>query len=163
MTRIQHSQNTSSTQERYALRVTSRLSGGAQALPYDIAERLRAAREQALDQRRQVLAHTARKLQTAAVVNGSGGAATLTLGSGDYQPGWMHRIASALPVIALLAGLIAINWVQNELRADEVAEVDAAILTDDLPPAAYTDPGFAQFLKMGRTSVDEQASPAQQQ
>ena len=34
-------------------------------------------------------------------------------------------------------------------KNDEVAEVDAAILTDDLPPSAYTDPGFAQFLKSG--------------
>jgi hypothetical protein len=29
----------------------------------------------------------------------------------------------------------------------EVAEVDAALLADDLPPAAYSDPGFVQFLK----------------
>ena len=156
MTRIQHHQSTSAP-ERYALRLTARLSGGAQALPYDIAERLRAAREQALDLRKQAQVRTAYSLQAA-----GGGSAALTLG-GDEEPGWLHRIASALPVIALLAGLIAINLVQNELRADEVAEVDAAILTDDLPPAAYTDPGFAQFLKLGRTSVNDQAEPPQQQ
>ena len=34
-------------------------------------------------------------------------------------------------------------------QTSEVAEVDAAILTDDLPPAAYADPGFTQFLKSG--------------
>jgi hypothetical protein len=39
--------------------------------------------------------------------------------------------------------------VQNEHRAHEVAEVDAALLTDDLPPSAYADPGFIQFLKAG--------------
>ena len=27
------------------------------------------------------------------------------------------------------------------------AEVDAALLADDLPPEAYTDPGFGEFLK----------------
>ena len=32
----------------------------------------------------------------------------------------------------------------------EVAEVDAALLTDDLPPAAFSDPGFVQFLKTTR-------------
>ena len=32
-------------------------------------------------------------------------------------------------------------------RLNEVAEVDAALLTDDLPPEAYADPGFMQFLK----------------
>jgi hypothetical protein len=60
-----------------------------------------------------------------------------------------NRIASALPLIALAAGLILIHAVQNEWRASEVAEVDAALLTDDLPPSAYADPGFAQFLKSG--------------
>jgi hypothetical protein len=28
-----------------------------------------------------------------------------------------------------------------------LAEVDSALLIDDLPPAAYADPGFLQFLK----------------
>jgi hypothetical protein len=32
-------------------------------------------------------------------------------------------------------------------RANELAEVDSALLIDDLPPAAYADPGFLQFLK----------------
>ena len=53
----------------------------------------------------------------------------------------------AIPLIALLVGLIAITMVQNDNRAREVAEIDAALLTDDLPPSAYTDPGFVQFLK----------------
>jgi len=42
---------------------------------------------------------------------------------------------------------MAISVIQEERRTDELAEVDSALLTDDLPPAAYTDPGFAQFLK----------------
>jgi hypothetical protein len=33
------------------------------------------------------------------------------------------------------------------LRASEIAAVDAELLTDELPPAAYTDPGFLQFLR----------------
>ena len=52
--------------------------------------------------------------------------------------------------MVLAGGLIVINSVQNDRRASEVAEVDAALLTDDLPPSAYADPGFAQFLKAGR-------------
>jgi hypothetical protein len=38
---------------------------------------------------------------------------------------------------------------QSDRRATELAEVDAALLTDELPPAAYADPGFLQFLKTG--------------
>ena len=57
--------------------------------------------------------------------------------------------AVPFPLVVLAAGLIVINTVQNERRASEVAEVDAALLTDDLPPSAYADPGFGQFLKYG--------------
>ena len=50
-------------------------------------------------------------------------------------------------------GLIAINVIQDDNRASELAEIDAALLTDDLPPSAYADPGFSQFLKI--SSVQE--------
>jgi hypothetical protein len=52
--------------------------------------------------------------------------------------------------LALIAGLISINLIQNDNRANDLAEVDAALLTDDLPTAAFTDPGFAQFLKINK-------------
>jgi Protein of unknown function (DUF3619) len=82
----------------------------------------------------------------------SGGSASMALSGsmGDDEPGMWNRIASFLPLIALVVGLIAINAIQNERRANEVAEVDTALLTDDLPPSAYTDPGFVQFLKSRR-------------
>ena len=57
---------------------------------------------------------------------------------------------AALPLVALVAGLVLIHTILNDIRASDVAEVDAALLTDDLPPAAYADPGFVQFLKAGR-------------
>jgi hypothetical protein len=55
------------------------------------------------------------------------------------------------PIALLLVGLFTINMVLDEYRAKEVAEVDAALLTDDLPPTAYTDPGFVHFLKLPAT------------
>ena len=54
---------------------------------------------------------------------------------------------SAVPLLALVVGLVVINTAQDERSANDVAEVDSALLTDDLPPAAYADPGFVQFLK----------------
>jgi hypothetical protein len=36
---------------------------------------------------------------------------------------------------------------QNEYRTNEIASLDAELLIDDLPPDAYTDPGFLVFLK----------------
>ncbi len=126
-------------QDRFGQRVAARLTLGAAELPYSVSERLRAARVQAIARRKPA------NVRTASSVLASSGAASLTLG-GEGQT-WWNRIASALPLIVLAGGLILINSVQNDRRASEVAEVDAALLTDDLPPAAYADPGFVQFLK----------------
>ena len=138
-----YQQSPQTQQALYAARVTRRLSTGTDDLPYDITERLRAARMQALAKRK-VLA-----VQTTAVVS-SASASTLVLGGGNGRRsgfGWWQPMASALPLIALVAGLVAINIIQDDDRTSELAEVDAALLTDDLPPDAYADPGFVQFLK----------------
>ena len=60
-------------------------------------------------------------------------------------------LASAVPLLLLLAGLMTIQGVQQDNLTAEIAATDAALLTDELPPDAYTDPGFAQFLKKGLT------------
>jgi hypothetical protein len=134
-------QSTSARVDDYGLRVAARLSAGTAELPYDISERLRAARMQAVARR---------KVEPVATVQSTrGGAAVL----GEEHLGWWGRIASALPLLALAFGLVFIHVQQNEQRATEVAEIDAALLTDDLPPAAYADPGFVQFLKAGRESA----------
>lgn len=128
-------------QDRYGLLVAARLSAGAAELPHDISERLRVARSQALAKRKVYRPVVAGSLLL------SGGAAVL--GSGDEGLGLWGRIASALPLLALAIGLVAINAIQNENSARELAAVDAALLVDDLPPAAYADSGFVQFIKIG--------------
>ena len=130
-------------QDRFALKTVSYLSTGAADLPRDISERLRAARAQAVSKRKIV------KVQTASNAVNMGGSTALSWGSSDGL-GWWGRIGSVMPLVALVVGLLTINSVQNDNRAQEVAEVDAALLTDDLPPAAYSDPGFVQFLKTDR-------------
>ena len=120
-------------QDRYGLKVAARLSEGAVDLPNDISERLRAARVQALSKRKIV------KVRTAPTV----------LTFGDEGLSWWRSIAFALLLIVLVSSLIAIHVLRNEDFTKELAEVDAALLTDDLPPAAYADPGFVEFLKSG--------------
>jgi hypothetical protein len=124
--------------DRFGRAVAARLSAGTDELSYEVRERLRAARTRALEARRQAEVH-------APVLIGRGGAATL----GERLSLW-NRIGSVLPLLALVAGLVLIHTSQSDRRASEIAEVDAALLTDDLPPAAYADPGFVQFLKSGR-------------
>jgi len=130
-------------QDRFGLKTASYLSAGAADLPYNISERLRAARVQAISKRKIA------KVETSASVVNSGGSAALTWGSDDGLS-WWARIGSVVPLIALVVGLLAINSIQNDKRAQEVAEVDVALLTDELPPAAFADPGFVQFLKATR-------------
>jgi hypothetical protein len=44
-------------------------------------------------------------------------------------------------------GFVAIQDTLMEHQIQAAAEVDAALLSDDLPPQAYADPGFAEFLR----------------
>lgn len=119
---------------QFGRRVAARLSSGTEVLPHDIGERLRVARAQALARRKL-------PVSAAPVVVASGGG-TATLASI-----WWTRLGAVVPLVALVAGLISISVWQEDQRTSELAELDSALLTDALPPAAYTDPGFAQFLK----------------
>jgi hypothetical protein len=131
-----------SYQDQFGRKLVARLSDSTQDLPNDISERLKAARMQALSKRKIV------KLQTAPAVNTSGGAATLT--GGDSGSSIWTRLGSFVPLLALVAGLLTIAVVQEQRRANELAEVDVELLADDLPPAAYIDPGFVHFLVTNR-------------
>jgi hypothetical protein len=121
---------------RFAARVAAGLSERAADLPPDVSERLRFAREKALAQ-----ARTTRRLAESPVAV-SGGAAAF--GGG---PAWWQRVASVLPLIVLVAGLLLIQERMAFEQVEAAAEIDAVLLADDLPPEAYTDPGFGEFLK----------------
>ena len=131
-----------SYQDRLGRNIAARLSDTTQDLPNDISERLKAARMQALAKRNVV------KMQTATSVNVQGG--TATLNAGGFDGGLWSRLGAVIPLLALVAGLLTIAVVQEQQRTNEIADVDAELLTDELPPAAYTDPGFAHFLSINR-------------
>jgi hypothetical protein len=132
-------------QSRFGLRVAARLNEGTLDLPHNVTERLRVAREQALERTR-----LARKSVAAGgtQVVGRGGSATLGL-AGPQSQRWF-KLASALPVIALVAGFLLVEHVHQKSQIAAAAEIDTALLSDDVPPAAYSDPGFLEFLKAPR-------------
>lgn len=133
---------------RFGRRVAAALSEQQARQPrHDIDERLRFAREQALARSRE-----ARRLNVAPALAVSGaGAAALVAGSGsdDGAPWWL-RLSSLLPLAVLLAGLLLIDHHYTRSQIEAAAEVDAALLSDDLPPEAYSDPGFVEYLKSAR-------------
>jgi Protein of unknown function (DUF3619) len=122
---------------RFGLQVAARLTQRSMELSPDITERLRFAREKALAQ-----ACTRPAAQTASMGITRAGAALLGGGSG-----WWIKLASILPAVLLVLGLMWIQQWQDRMHTSAAAEVDAALLADDLPPTAYKDPGFAEFLK----------------
>ena len=133
-------------QSRFALRVAGRLSQSADELPHDITERLKAAREQALERSR-----LARRAEASAgvQVTGNGSSASLALGGGPRSERWL-KLASLVPLAALVAGFLLIDHLRVKSQIRAAADIDTALLADDLPLAAYSDPGFVEFLKAPR-------------
>ncbi len=133
----------SAIESRLAVRLAGSLSARAEFLPHDVTERLRFARERALTHARQA-SQAAPASTTTVVVSGQ---ATLALGS--FVP-WWQRAAAVLPLVLLVAGFLLIErWTVRE-QVLAAAEIDAQLLSDDLPPDAYNDPGFAEFLRTPR-------------
>lgn len=136
---------------RFALRVASALSEQADAAPHDISERLRVAREQALQRARAAAPAVAAASAPARIVASGGRSGTAALGGGDGSPGWWFRLAAAIPMIVLALGLVLIDRIHEREQTTAAADIDSALLSDDLPPAAYSDPGFVQYLKTADT------------
>jgi hypothetical protein len=135
--------NVEALQARVALRVTAALSEyQALSVSPDVDARLRFAREQALAAARRVPTTSA---IAPAAIGMSGGSAVLG-GVPDATPWWL-RLGSLLPLAVLLAGLMLIDHHYTRSQIEAAVEVDAAILTDELPPEAYRDRGFVEFLK----------------
>jgi Protein of unknown function (DUF3619) len=105
-----------------------------QGAPLDasILAKLRAAREAALARQ---------KPESAQGVSWMGG----ILGRLGGMSGLSLRLI--VPVLALAIGLAAVYTWEQRQRAAEVEELDALVLTGDLPIDAYLDRGFEAWLK----------------
>lgn len=96
-----------------------------------VAERLRAARNAALERRK---------------IESGAGAAFADNVLGRVRAGGLS-LRVIVPVIALgIAFAMTYSWGQKQ-RAAEVEELDALLLTGDLPIDAYLDRGFEAWLK----------------
>jgi hypothetical protein len=122
---------------KFANKIRQALTEGVRTGVSDrVAERLRAAREQALARRkveREPALAWARST-AAGVIGGFGGVGGFSL-------------RALLPTALLVAGLISIYSWQQDQRAADAEELDAQLLTDDLPIDAYLDRGFETWLK----------------
>lgn len=112
---------------------------------HDLSERLRVARLNATQLHNKTWKTTAQSIQV--VKTQANGTLSLQGGPSEGLTPWF-KFASALPLIALVAGLFFISEYTDENRAQQLAPLDVAILTDALPPQAYSDPGFSTYLRL---------------
>lgn len=138
MNAISRTSDNHALEARLGLRLAAGLTAGVERLPHDVNERLRFAREQALLRARET------RLAAAADTVSVSAAGGLLLGS--FAP-WLQRAASVLPLLVLLGGLMMIEQWSTRERVLAAADVDTLLLADALPPNAYGDPGFAEFLR----------------
>lgn len=123
------------------VRLAAGLNERAANVPHDIAERLRIGRDQAV-----ALARQQRAAQAAGAIGVNSQGAAMLGGLGRF---WLG-LASWLPLALLIAGLVLIQQFTAQEQVMAAAEIDAVLLSDDLPPAAWTDPGFREYLKAPR-------------
>ena len=137
---MKHLPSATTTQDLLGKRLATMLDDNTD-LSYEVTERLRAARTRALSIRR----ITQPQLQTAQEIQAQNGLALLKF-PGQIQL-FFQTFGSLIPLLGLVAGLVLIHEFHNDQSALELAEIDSALLIDDLPPNAYTDPSFLDYLK----------------
>lgn len=129
----------------FGQRIARHLDDSQQSLPHDVTERLRFAREQALARAR--AARTAQMAAPAWQVASAGGH-TLALQGGPADAGGRFaKWLSALPLALLVVGFLMAQEGLHHQEIEAAADVDTALLSDSVPPEAYSDPGFAEFLR----------------
>jgi hypothetical protein len=136
-------------ERRFVHAVRTALNESAGQLPPDVRDRLAAARRTALAHKKAEVPSTVR---TPALALPGAGPVSFEMEGEAPSPlqraaAFLRRFGLLWPTIALVAGLAGIYQWQQQQRVDELAEVDAAMLLDDLPLAAYADQGFHQYLK----------------
>lgn len=156
MTTPSHTDATAADQ--FARKVTACLSATEQHLPYVVHERLRAARVQAVAHKKRASFAVQAPVSALHVTHlGVQPNGAILLGQrgphSDNTPLWLRRFVTALPLIALFGALTFMGIDHDSKVTVDIADLDAALLTSDLPPAAYTDPGFAQYLQSSATDA----------
>ncbi|MBL8419401.1 MAG: DUF3619 family protein [Dechloromonas sp.] len=119
-------------EERYASRVRQALNHGLKDILPASARRLEAARHLALSRQQQEVPRLAL--------------------AGQHGHGHFHfssdkrHLRQTLAVLALLLGMWISFYMDSLTYVSAIEEVDSALLSDDLPPEAFLDNDFFEWL-----------------
>jgi len=118
-----------------AYKLRHALNENLDALPASTTERLAAARALALSRKKADApagqGKTSRFFDLGFHLSGAG----------------LGRLGVAIPMLALVFGLGGLYQYEQQQRIAELAELDAAVLADELPLTAYLDHGFNAYLE----------------
>jgi hypothetical protein len=125
----------------FAYKVRHALDEKLDGLPPSTTRRLACARQIALARKKP---HApALVVQSALAGDGLG----RSFSTSFLQPfSWITRVGVALPLLALVISLVGIYQFEQQQHIAEVAELDVAVLSDELPLSAYLDHGFNAYL-----------------
>jgi hypothetical protein len=118
-----------------AYKLRHALNENLDALPASTTERLAAARALALSRKKADAPVSSRKARRFFDVDFHFSGASL------------GRLGVAIPLVALVVGLGGLYQYEQQQRIAELAELDAAVLADELPLTAYLDHGFNAYLE----------------
>ena len=125
-------------EERYASRVRQALNHSLKDIPPPASRRLEAARHLALLRQKQVQPEIVAAGQSTSLFRATTG----------------NRYArQLLAALALLLGMWISFYMDSVTYVKAIEEVDSALLADDLPPEAFLDNDFFEWLK-DDTSAD---------
>ena len=119
-------------EERYAHRIRQTLNFGLKDIPPTASRRLEAARHQALARQKQAVPQMV-----------PAGAGLPSFRMSNYAPYFKQLLA----VLALLLGMWLSFYWHSVQYVTELEDVDSALLTNDLPPDAFLDNDFFEWLK----------------
>lgn len=122
----------------FAYKVRHALNENLDILPAPTANRLASARKIALSRK---------KNDAPLHMLASQRALAGQIGNFFNEPlSWIGRMSLAIPVIVVVIGLIGIYQAEQQQRISEIADIDVAVLADELPLTAYLDHGFNAYL-----------------
>jgi hypothetical protein len=122
----------------FAYRVRHALNENLEHLPPSTTTRLAEARRAAISRKKPDLPKRAWVPRPVVAESGDG--------FFNRPLSWLGRMSVALPIVLAFAGLVGMYQAEKQQHIRELAEIDAMVLSDELPLSAYTDHGFNAYL-----------------
>lgn len=121
----------------FAYRVKHALDQNLDNLPASAADRLASARKIALSRKKPE--SRGLRISSLAIAGQVGGYM-------QERMSWLGRVGVITPLLAGVLVFVGLYEFEQEQRIAELAELDVAVLADDLPVSAYVDKGFNAYL-----------------